>query len=92
MNHAELTYIDVLSWQDHPDVYLAREIMESYAEFSSDLTPMEFIRQYWGEASPAVQLEMIEYIEQRPFPGCEKYLQQWNSYLEHNRGRVLSLF
>jgi hypothetical protein len=47
--------------------------------------------QYWDESTPGVRLQMIEYIEERPFPGCERYIEQWQEYLEHNKGRVLSL-
>lgn len=89
--HAELIYPEGLTWQDHPDVYLARDLMPMYEEFADDITPMEFIMQYWDESTPGVRLQMIEYIEERPFPGCERYIEQWQEYLEHNKGRVLSL-
>ena len=89
---AELTFADGLTWNAHPDVYLAKEIMPVYIGFSTDLTPMEFIKQYWNDASDGVRLQMIEYIDERPFDGCERYIQEWQYYLDHNNGRVLSLF
>ena len=89
--HAELVYPEGLSWQDHPDVYLAKDLMPMYEEFADDITPMEFIKQYWNDATPGVRLQMIEYIDERPFPGCERYVEQWQDYLERNRDRVLSL-
>ena len=89
---AELTFAEGLTWNAHPDVYLAKEIMPDYVAYSEYLTPMEFIKLCWGESSDGVRLQMIEYIDKRPFDGCERYIQEWQYYLDHNNGRVLSLF
>ena len=88
---AELIYPEGLTWQDHPDVSLARDLMPMYEEFADGITPMEFIKQYWDEATPGLRLQMIEYMEGRPFPGCDRYIEQWEEYLERNRDKVLSL-
>ena len=91
MSQIELHVADGLTWEDHPSVYAAKEIMPVYQLFADGMTPMEFIEDNWQYSSPGVQMQMIEYIEQYPFDGCDRYLQQWDAYLEHNKGRVLSL-
>ena len=87
----ELFAPEGLTWNDHPDIYLAEDIMPAYIEFSYCMTPKDFITTYWKDSSDGLRSQMIEYIEMRPFDGCDKYIMQWNSYLEHNKNRVFSL-
>ena len=67
----------------------AIEIMPVYEDYVEYATPVDFIRDNWDYATDGVRLQMMEYIEEHPFAGCERYIEQWNYYLDHNKGRVL---
>ena len=69
----------------------AEVIMPIYNEYADDMSPEEFIKSYWNFASDGLRGEMIEYIEDHPFDGCARYIEQWIAFVDHNRGRVLSL-
>ena len=69
----------------------AIEIMPVYEDYVEYATPVDFIRDNWDYATDGVRLQMMEYIEEHPFAGCERYIEQWNYYLDHNKGRVLTL-
>ena len=82
----------------HPEMSLKsydKRIDEEVAydiDYQLKTNPVTFIGDNWANATDGVRLQMIEYIEEHPFAGCDKYTQQWASYLEHHKGRVLSLW
>ena len=80
-----------LKWE-HEDITLAELLIPIYKEFSYCMSPEEFIKTYWNTASEGLRGEMIEYINRRPFSGCEKYIDEYHGYLSRKCGGVLSLY
>ena len=78
-----------MSNEERKKIEEAIDIMPVYEDHAEYTTPVDFIMQYWDYASDGVRLQMMEYIEEHPFAGCERYIEQWNYYLDHNKGRVL---
>ena len=67
----------------------AIDIMPEY-QYSSDLeTPMQFIEKNWRIAENSSKHNMILYIEEHPFDGCEEYLEEWDKIIEYHKSLKL---
>jgi len=64
----------------------AEAVMPKYCYSSDFQTPAEFIQQGWRYTENDAKANMIEYIEEHPFNGCERYVEEWNSLLEYYEG------
>ena len=67
----------------------AIEIMPVYEDYVEYATPVDFIMQYWDYATDGVRLQMMEYIEEHPFDGCEEYLEEWDKIIEYHKSLQL---
>ena len=62
--------------------------MPGYDEFADQLTPEQFIRTFWNDASDEMRGHMIAYITEHPFDGCFTYISQWLEYLKRTHGII----
>ena len=73
--------------------------MPGYDEFADHLTPgsdegvhrlspEEFIRTFWKDASNEMRGCMIAYIFEHPFDGCFTYIAQWLQYIQRTHGVI----
>lgn len=77
-----------LTWRDHPIVYDAKDTMPSYRDYANSLQPDQFIKRFWYDCDDEVRESMIEFIEMHPFDGCEKYVNEWNTYICNTYGQI----
>ena len=64
------------------------ESIPGYDEFADHLTPEEFVRTFWNDASDEMRGHMITYILEHPFDGCFTYISQWLEYLKRTYGII----
>ena len=69
---------------------IACKFIPIYEQEHEYCMPEEFIKYYWNDATNELRGQMIEYLEEYPFDGCEKYKEQWNDFLERYRGMPYS--
>ena len=62
--------------------------MPGYDEFADHLTPREFIRTFWNDASDEMRGHMIAYITEHPFDGCFTHITQWVQYVQRTHGII----
>lgn len=62
--------------------------MPEYAQFNYGMTPEQFIKHYWNDATNEVREHMIEYIEEYPFDGSDKYVGEWKYHLRNTYGLI----
>ena len=62
--------------------------MPGYDEFADHLTPEEFIRTFWKDASNEMRGCMIAYIFEHPFDGCFTYIAQWLQHIQRTHGVI----
>ena len=73
---------------DSSDYDEIAEIMPGYDDFAEHLTPEQFIRTFWKDASDEMRGHMIAYITQHPFDGCFTYISQWLEYIQRTHGII----
>ena len=62
--------------------------MPGYDEFADQLTPEQFIRTFWNDASNEMRGCMIAYIFEHPFDGCLTYIAQWLQHIQRTHGVI----
>ena len=60
----------------------AKEIMPGYSDYADQLSPEEFIRNFWDVATDEMRGCMIDYIHECPFEGSIKYIAEWVEHIK----------
>lgn len=76
------------SWSDNDNDKCvdANEIMPGYAEYADQLTPEQFIRNFWNVATDEMRGCMIDYVHECPFEGSIKYIAEWVEHIKRIYG------
>ena len=64
------------------------DVMPGYDEYADQLTPEQFIKTFWKDASVEMRGCMIDFILEHPFEGDIKYLSQWSDHLRRTYGII----
>ena len=64
------------------------DIIPGYSDYISQLTPEEFIKMFWSDASDEMRGCMIDYINEYPFDGSLKYVAEWITNLQRTYGQL----
>ena len=73
-----------MKMSDNPSIMLP-----GYEDYAEQLTPGEFIKMFWNDASDDMRGYMIEYINEYPFDGSLKYIVEWAGYLGRIYGQLI---
>lgn len=65
------------------------EIMPGYNDYVDQLTPEQFIKMFWNDATDDMRGCMIDYIDEHPFDGSLKYVAEWIDNLKRTYGLTL---
>ena len=64
------------------------EIIPGYSDYVDQLTPEQFIKMFWNDASDDIRGCMINYIDEHPFDGSLKYVAEWIDNLKRTYGQL----
>ena len=64
------------------------EIIPGYRDYVDQLTPEQFIKMFWNDASDEMRDCMIDYINEHPFDGSLKYVAEWIDNLKRTYGQL----
>ena len=73
------------NFSDYSD---ADESIPGYDDFSDHLSPEDFIRTFWKDASDEMRGHMITYMFKHPFEGCFTYISEWVEYVKRTHGVI----
>ena len=62
------------------------DLLPGYSDYVNQLTPEQFIKMFWKDASDEMRGCMIDYINENPFDGCLKYIAEWVNNLKRIYG------
>ena len=63
-------------------------IIPGYSDYVDQLTPEQFIKMFWNDASDDMRSCMINYINEYPFDGSLKYVAEWIDNLKRTYGQL----
>ena len=63
-------------------------IMPGYSDYVDQLTPEQFIKMFWNDASDDMRGHMIDYINEHPFDGSLRYVAEWIDNLKRTYGQL----
>ena len=64
------------------------EIIPGYNDYIDQLTPEQFIKMFWNDASDDMHSCMINYIDEHPFDGSLRYVAEWIDNLKRTYGQL----
>ena len=67
----------------------ADEIIPGYNDYVDQLTPDQFIKMFWNDATDDMRGCMIDYIDEHPFDGSLRYIAEWTGYLGRIYGQLI---